>query len=267
MSSVHRVLLFGMALTLLLHSSSVSGLPAYFPACPRGVGPGQMFSTDGCNDCVCARTGPACTGYTCAQCRAGQEFYRDMCNKCICGQKGTYACEAEPCHQELYPGLWKLDFFYAKTLALGNCVSAVRFQLHLEMSPRCQFGEICEWFRSWPTRSCYLVTSCFDRGTHHQTSHNYCHAKAPLAFVLSSTNTITFKSLHFVQNLASISYANFLLYLLFDPFYVVKATICFCGLFTILSICLGCCTLHNPFFCVFRLRLAVSQIITRKNKY
>ena len=58
-------------LVVNLHSSLVYGNPAYFPACPRGVALGQMFSTDGCNDCVCARTGPACTSYQCTQCRAG----------------------------------------------------------------------------------------------------------------------------------------------------------------------------------------------------
>jgi len=92
--------------TLLLTACAVNGSPTYFPACPRGVGLGEVFSTDGCNDCLFARTGPACTGYTCMQCRPGQIFYRDMCNKCLCGLKGTYACESNPCHQELF-GAWR----------------------------------------------------------------------------------------------------------------------------------------------------------------
>lgn len=99
------VLVFG-----LLTACGVSGSPTYFPACPRGVGLGEVFSTDGCNDCLCARTGPACTGYTCMQCRAGQIFYRDMCNKCLCGLKGTYACESNPCHQEMFGARWLMEW-------------------------------------------------------------------------------------------------------------------------------------------------------------
>ena len=143
MASFVNLLLIGL-FVMSFHCSFVVGLPAYFPACPRGVGPGQMFSTDGCNDCVCARTGPACTGYTCAQCRqgkaqhienspicvwlviivwvwkqlklwhyfficvfSGREFYRDMRNKCYCGAKGTYACEVEPCHEDVFQGARK----------------------------------------------------------------------------------------------------------------------------------------------------------------
>ena len=40
----------------------------------------------------------------------GQIFYRDMCNKCLCGLKGTYACESNPCHQEMFGARWLMEW-------------------------------------------------------------------------------------------------------------------------------------------------------------